>query len=141
MTSPSLDRPVTPTGARILVVEDDDAVRGAVVQILRRAGFDPVPAHNPTDGLALLNDTIDAMLVDLRTPHMRGDAFFFAASAAYPKLRRRTLFMTADISLEAEKLIDQTGCKCLWKPFPNAMLVDAIRAFFEPKEEVVGVER
>jgi hypothetical protein len=68
------------------------------------------------------------MVLDLRMAHMRGDVFFYGAAARFPLLRRRTLFMTGDISPDAERLIAQTGCGCIWKPFPNAVLVDALHA-------------
>jgi hypothetical protein len=35
--------------------------------------------------------------------------------------------MTGDISPDGERLINQTGCGVLWKPFPNTVLVDAVR--------------
>jgi hypothetical protein len=35
--------------------------------------------------------------------------------------------MTGDISPDGERMINQTGCSVLWKPFPNAVLVDAVR--------------
>ena len=87
-------------------------------------------APSTAEADALLGDSVDAMLVDLRIPDMRGDVFFHIAAARFPKLRRRTLFMTGDISAEAERLIAQTGCHGLWKPFANANLIEALRALF-----------
>jgi DNA-binding response OmpR family regulator len=116
-----------PGSPRILIVDDEPAICAALVQVLRRAGFDPIAAHGPPEAESLLSDSIAAMVLDLRMAHMRGDVFYFLASARCPQLRRNTIFMTGDISPEGEHLINQTGCKILWKPFPNAVLVDAVR--------------
>jgi DNA-binding response OmpR family regulator len=117
----------TPGSPRVLVVDDEPAICVALVQVLRRAGFDPVAAHGAPEAEALLSDSIEAMLLDLRMPHMRGDVFYYLASARCPRLGRRTLFMTGDISQDGERLIRQTGCGVLWKPFTNTVLVDAVR--------------
>jgi DNA-binding response OmpR family regulator len=117
----------SPGSPRILIVDDEPAICSALVQVLRRAGFDPVAAHGPPEAESLLSDSISAMLLDLRMAHMRGDVFYYLASARCPQLRRNTIFMTGDISPDGERLINQTGCSVLWKPFPNTVLVDAMR--------------
>ncbi|HEY4659435.1 MAG TPA: response regulator [Gemmatimonadaceae bacterium] len=119
---------VTPGCPRVLIVDDERAIVSALVNVLRRAGFDPIPAFGASEADALLSEAVSAMVLDLRMQHMRGDVFFYIASARFPVLRRRTLFITGDITPEAERLIGATGCGCLWKPFPNSVLVDAIRA-------------
>lgn len=112
---------------RVLIVDDEPAICSALSHLLRRAGFDVRVAHSPPDAELLLSDTIDAMVLDLRLPHMRGDVFFYLATARFPHLRRRTLFMTGDISSEAELIIGHTGCAMLEKPFQNAELVAALK--------------
>ena len=123
-----------PAGSpRILLVEDEPAICSALTQVLRRAGFDPVVAPGTAEADVLLSENIAALIIDLRMPHMRGDVFFHLATARFPHLRRRTLFMTGDISPDAERLIAQTGCQCLWKPFPNMVLVDTLRALLSDR--------
>ena len=121
------DMPIAPGSPRVLIVDDEPAICSALVHVLRRAGYDPVVATSPVDADALLSENIAAMLLDLRLPHMRGDVFFHLAAARFPHLRRRTVFMSGDITTEAERMIALTGCSALWKPFPNVTLVDAIR--------------
>ena len=120
--------PVAPGSPRILLVDDEPAICSALSQVLRRAGFDPVVALGAAEADTLLSDSISAMLLDLRMAHMRGDAFFYLATARFPILRRRTLFITGDISPDAERVIANTGCGCLWKPFQNFALIEAVRA-------------
>ena len=117
----------TPGSVRVLIVDDEPAICAALVQVLRRAGFDPIAALGAPEAESLLSDSITAMVVDLRMAHMRGDVFYYLASARFPQLRRHTLFMTGDISPDGERLINQTGCGVLWKPFTNTTLVDAVR--------------
>lgn len=131
--------PVVPGSPRVLILDDEPSICSALGQVLRRGGFDPVVAHTAAEADALLGESIDALLLDLRTPNMRGDVFFHIAAARYPNLRRRTLFMTGDITPEAERLIAQTSCDCLWKPFPNATLIDALRALFAEPTNVAVV--
>lgn len=122
---------VVPGSPKVLIIDDEPSICSALVQVLRRAGYDPVVAPGPHEADRLLSDSIAAMLLDLRMPEMRGDAFYHLAAARFPHLRSRTLFMTGDISPDAERMITQTGCPCLWKPFPNAVLVDALREMLE----------
>ena len=119
--------PVAPGSPRVLIVDDEPSICSALAQVLRRAGFDPVVALGAAEADTLLSESISAMLLDLRMAHMRGDVFFFLAAARFPLLRRRTIFITGDISRDAERLIEQTGCAVLWKPFQNFVLVDALR--------------
>ena len=122
-----LSSAVVPGSPRVLIIDDEPSICSALVQVLRRAGMDPIVAPGPHEADALLSVSIAALLLDLRLPDMRGDAFYHLATARFPHLRARTLFMTGDISPDAERMIAQTGCPCLWKPFPNAVLVDALR--------------
>jgi DNA-binding response OmpR family regulator len=123
---------------RVLVVDDEPAICKALCQVLMRAGFEPVVARDAAEAETVLDDSIDAMVLDLRVPYMRGDVYFHVATARFPRLRGRTLMMSGDISPEAERLISLTGCPALWKPFANAELVNALRSFFSDSGTAVG---
>jgi DNA-binding response OmpR family regulator len=118
---------VAPGSPRILIVDDEPSICSALAHLLRHAGFDPVVALGAAEADLLLSESISAMLLDLHMAHMRGDVFFYLAAARFPVLGRRTLFITGDSSRDAERLIANTGCQCLWKPFQNFELVDALR--------------
>jgi two-component system NtrC family sensor kinase len=102
---------------RILLVDDDVAVAHVLSTWLRRSGYDVMSAGSGQDAEALLTERFDALVLDLRLPGMRGDAFYYLASARQPWLATRTLFLTGDISAQAEELIGVTGCPYLQKPF------------------------
>ncbi len=102
---------------RILLVDDDTAVAHVLTTWLRRSGYDVLSAGSGQEAESLLEERFDALVLDLRLPGMRGDAFYYLASARQPWLATRTLFLTGDISAQAEEIIAVTGCTYLQKPF------------------------
>ena len=58
---------------RIMVVDDDDAVRGVLARYLQKAGYQAVQANSATAALDLLQQaTFAGMLCDIRMPGMTG---------------------------------------------------------------------
>jgi DNA-binding response OmpR family regulator len=115
MTEPAL--------ARVLLVDDDPAVGKALAAVLRRAGFDVALAGSVAQGEELLAQRFDALVIDLRMPEMRGDAFYFLACVRQPWLNCRALFVTGDITEQAESIIENTGCRYLLKPFRTEEMI------------------
>ncbi len=126
-------RVVTPPGdaPKILVIEDDDAVRMVLGRTLSHAGFAPVLGGTVAEAERLLSNEIAAMVLDFRLPGSRGDLFFYFASSKYPHLRRRTVFLTADASIEVEQLVSYTGCPLRHKPFVNTSLIEFLRSILD----------
>jgi DNA-binding NarL/FixJ family response regulator len=59
--------------ARVLLVEDDDRLRGALSALLADTGFDVVgEARNGLEGVEMLDRAPDVVLMDLRMPVMGG---------------------------------------------------------------------
>lgn len=57
----------------ILVVEDDDGIRGLLVEMLGRLGFETVTAANGEEGLtAFRKQPLDMVVTDIRMPVMDG---------------------------------------------------------------------
>ena len=79
-----------------------------------------------------LSDSIALMLLDFRIPGSRGDLFFYYASSRFPILRRRTVFLTGDTSVEVEQAVMHTGCLLRHKPFVNASLISLLWSLVEP---------
>jgi DNA-binding NarL/FixJ family response regulator len=71
---------------RLLVVEDDERVRGLLATALCPAGWEPVLAGNATEALAQLrqNADIGVALVDLGLPDMDGVELIKKISAEHP---------------------------------------------------------
>ena len=120
------------TAPRVLLIEDDDAVRTVIGQLLTKSGFQPVLAKRSADAEHLLSESIALMLLDFRLPGSRGDLFFYYASSRFPLLRRRTVFLTGDTSIEVEQAVMHTGCALHHKPFVNASLIGLLWSLVEP---------
>lgn len=58
---------------RILVIDDDDLVRGTAVEMLRSLGFDTIEANNGLAGVAAyIPGAFDVVLIDMEMPMLRG---------------------------------------------------------------------
>lgn len=126
MTSPDGSVP------RVLVVDDDPAVLRVIALLLKRAGYEVTTASGGTEATQRLDEPFDALVLDLRIPGMRGDALYYLASTRQPWLTGRTLFITGDISEQAELIVAQTGCALLPKPFTFEQLYDAMLSVVPP---------
>jgi two-component system, cell cycle response regulator CpdR len=75
--------------ARILVAEDEAALRGQILRALTADGHDAVAAADGGEALdALLRDNgrFDLLLADIKMPVMDGIALALAAARDYPEL-------------------------------------------------------
>src|ERR1051326_200963 len=72
---------------RILVIEDDSAIRQGIVDALQFAGYETLQAANGTEGMAqALRASFDLLLLDLILPGQNGFAILKAAREARPTL-------------------------------------------------------
>ena len=110
--------PVT-TPARILVVDDEPAIREFLARILRPIGHHPVLAGDGAAALAIVrDDPPDAILCDHRMGAMSGAAFNDAVAKVAPALAGRFAFMTGDVTNpELRAVADARGIPLLAKPF------------------------
>jgi CheY-like chemotaxis protein len=116
--------------ATILVVEDDEALRIALAQILRRRGFETLEASNGADAINLLRASsikIDMMLLDMTIPGPSSREVAAAAGQARPDLK---IVLT---SAYDEKLVRTTvgatqPCSFVRKPFQIEELLHSLRS-------------
>ena len=116
-------------GAAVLIVEDEPALASAVVEGLIDAGY--LVTH-AADGEAALESvaarTFDAIVCDLKMPRLDGPSFYRAIAASSPALARRVIFVTGDVAgTDAERFLDESGCRWLPKPFRLSELLRTIR--------------
>jgi len=112
--------PATPiVPARILVVDDEPAIREFLARVLRRLGHEPVLAGDGAAALAIVrDDPPDAILCDHRMGAMSGAAFNDAVAKVAPELAGRFAFMTGDVTNpELRAVADARGIPLLAKPF------------------------
>jgi DNA-binding NtrC family response regulator len=114
---------------RVLVVDDEPSICQALSALFGWHGLEVVTVLSAIEARnALTSAQFDVLLVDLRLRDGRGDTLFQEAIEQQPGLRERTIFMTGDITAEAERLIAATNCPFLRKPFDITLAVQAIAA-------------
>jgi CheY-like chemotaxis protein len=116
-------------GLKVLVVEDEPALAAAVSEALVDAGFAVDRAGDGEEGLTCLaQSTYDLIVCDLKMPRIDGMQFYRAMAAATPALARRVIFVTGAVAgTDAERFLEETGCRWLAKPFRLGDLLRAAR--------------
>jgi PAS domain S-box-containing protein len=116
-------------GARVLVVEDEGALASAVKDAFLEVGCSVDRAGDGEEGLAYVAEHhYDLIVCDLKMPRVDGIRFYRAMTAATPALARRVIFVTGDVAgTDAERFLEESGCRWLSKPFRLADLLRAAR--------------
>jgi DNA-binding response OmpR family regulator len=117
-----------PVAHKVLLVDDDDAVRAMMNATLERKGFDVVAAANVTDALRrITNESFDVLITDLHMPDP-GDGFTVVTAMRHSQPNALTLLVSgypdvqsamAAILLEADEIIV--------KPFEVGKLAELVR--------------
>ena len=90
-------------GLRVLIVEDEEAVRRPMVRYLTRRGAEVDEAADGVEGLARLRARpANVILADLRMPRMGGVELYAQLEEERPELAQRVLFLSGDVSQLAE---------------------------------------
>ena len=128
-TGPTAAAPERIEGASVLVVEDERALAMAVTDALRDAGLSVDHAGDGQEALARVRArNYDVLICDLKMPRVDGMTFYRAIAAATPALARRVIFVTGDVAgTDAERFLEESGCRWLSKPFRLAELLRAVR--------------
>jgi len=120
---------VTGSMIRILLAEDDDAMRQYLARALERSGYDVVSVDRGTEALPLLEaQSFDLLLTDIVMPEM--DGIELAQHVAKVAPDTRVMFITgfAAVTLKAGKAVPQA--KVLSKPFHLRDLVLEVDRMF-----------
>jgi DNA-binding response OmpR family regulator len=116
--------------ARILIVDDEPALRRTLERALTGNHYDVVSVADPNSAYQMLSEmTFDLLLLDLRLPQIGGDTLFLAIIRQWPRLRERVILMSGDPWSEQmgwpEELVN---CPVLAKPFTLDTLTKTVRA-------------
>lgn len=72
--------------------------------------------------------TYDLVICDLTMPRVDGMSLYRAIAAASPVLARRVIFVTGDVAAaDAERFLEESGCRWLAKPFRLGDLLRSVR--------------
>ncbi len=113
---------------RVLVVEDDDAVRAMLHEGLNRDGFEVVVASNVRDALRLIaTETFDVLLSDLHMP-LAGDGFTLVSAMRHTHPDELTVVLSGYPALdEAMSAILSQADEIFTKPIRIGELKELIR--------------
>jgi two-component system, cell cycle sensor histidine kinase and response regulator CckA len=87
--SPAIQGPARESAGRLLVVDDEPAIRSVAHRVLTAAGYQVATASNGDEAVRLLGDpdlSLDMVLTDIVMPGMTGAAFAAQARAMRPGL-------------------------------------------------------
>lgn len=120
--------------ARVLVVDDEPAIRHAVGRLLRREGWEAVTAATAGEALASLESApVHAVLLDYHLPGMSGAELGAEIVARWPALSGRLVFVSGDPQLTVEAFpVACRGAPLLSKPFDLLELVAVLRGVLLP---------
>jgi CheY-like chemotaxis protein len=116
-------------GASVLLVEDEHALADAVAEALTDAGLKVDRAGDGQEALTRVrNVAYDLVICDLKMPRIDGMTLYRAIAAVTPSLASRVIFVTGDVAgTDAERFLEETGCRWLAKPFRLSDLLRAVR--------------
>ena len=115
---------------RILLAEDDDAMRGYLSRALENAGYKVVAVDRGTDAVPLLETRdFDLLLSDIVMPEM--DGIELAQRCAEIAPRTKVMFITGFAAVAMRSSREHPQNKILSKPFHLRDLVLEVERMFE----------
>jgi DNA-binding NtrC family response regulator len=118
---------------RVLIVDDEAALRRTLERALRGIGCEVVSASDAHLAYQVLDGTdVDLVLLDLHLPQMGGDTFFLALTRRWPALADRVVLMTGDTYADQSHWpAELQRCPLLLKPFTLELLRLTVMAALE----------
>lgn len=115
-------------GRRILVIDDDLAIRVLLQAVLRRMNFDVELAEDGAAGLDLVarHAPYELVLLDLMMPRLNGYEFIDRIAAMDLGSRPHIVVFTAAGKRGVDKIPEGAVCSAILKPFDLDRFVDII---------------
>ena len=125
---------------KILLVEDDSALRGALEELLCREGYGVVRASNVRSAREGLDATADLVILDVGLPD--GDGVELCRSWRSESVLTPILFLTAkDEEMDVVRGLDSGGNDYVTKPFRMQELLSRIRALLRRNRRDTTITR
>ena len=125
---------------KILLVEDDSALRGALEELLSREGYGVVKSSNVLSAKAAMSADIDLVMLDVGLPD--GDGVSLCKQWRSEGLQVPILFLTAkDEELDVVRGLDAGGNDYVTKPFRMQELLSRIRALLRRNQKETSITR
>jgi DNA-binding response OmpR family regulator len=125
---------------KILLVEDDTALRGALEELLDREGYEVIKASNIRTAQDARNSDIDLAMLDVGLPD--GDGVSLCRQWRSEGVETPILFLTAkDEELDVVRGLDAGGNDYVTKPFRMQELLSRIRALLRRSQKETTINR
>ncbi|MBK8248217.1 MAG: response regulator [Gemmatimonadetes bacterium] len=131
-TPPSVDATMIPVGAKVLLVEDDAAVRSLTHRMLRDAGFIVREAADAYEALTIAGPEcagLAAVVTDVIMPGMGGRDLVHELRARCPDLR--VLYISGYLDIDVQRLELDSHTRLLAKPFSRDALLRHLTALID----------
>jgi CheY-like chemotaxis protein len=129
------------TGRRILVIDDDLAIRVLLQAVLKRMKFEVELAEDGAAGLERLarDNAYDLVLLDLMMPRLNGYEFIEQIGQRYPGGQRpHIIVFTAAGKRGVEKIPTSAVCNSILKPFDLDTFIDIIAECLNRTHETIA---
>ena len=114
--------------ARILIVDDEDAIAASLRRSLASHAIETVPGATAALKRLVEDPGFDVVLCDMMMPELTGPELYRQACEAHPVLRSRFIFMTGGAFVPGSgAIVAAGGCRILEKPFDRARLERAVQ--------------
>jgi DNA-binding response OmpR family regulator len=131
-------------GRRILVIDDDLAIRVLLQAVLKRLAFEVILAEDGEVGLAMAaRERFDLVLLDLMMPKVNGYEFIERVGTIEGK-RPHIIVFTAAGQRGVARIPPNSVCTSILKPFDLEKFLELIEQCLdghEPIEESTGTRR
>ena len=125
---------------KILLVEDDTALRGALEELLCREGYEVIKASNVSSARSATHSEVDLIMLDVGLPD--GDGVSLCRQWRDEGVQTPILFLTAkDEELDVVRGLDAGGNDYVTKPFRMQELLSRIRALLRRNQKETTVSR
>ena len=125
---------------KILLVEDDPALRDALEELLLREGYEVIKAANARSAGEYVCSAIDLIMLDVGLPD--GDGVSLCRLWRSQGVETPILFLTAkDEELDVVRGLDAGGNDYVTKPFRMQELLSRIRALLRKNQKETAISR
>lgn len=118
------------SGRKILVIDDDLAIRVLLQAVLKRMRFEVELAEDGAAGLEKVRrgeGSYDLILLDLMMPRLNGYEFIERVHSEFPDNHTHIIVFTAAGKRGVEKIPDGAVCNSILKPFDLEKFIEMIR--------------
>lgn len=125
---------------KILLVEDDTPLRGALEELLSREGYEVIKASDVSSAYSGMHSEVDLVILDVGLPD--GDGVSLCRQWRDEGVQTPILFLTAkDEELDVVRGLDAGGNDYVTKPFRMQELLSRIRALLRRNQKETTIFR